>query len=57
MPLVISTEHEAALVASDLADCLRRFLTASADESVMRQAIRALAAWDELGLAPPGSRE
>jgi hypothetical protein len=41
----LNSDHE---IAEELAACLERFLTASADENVMRRAARALDDWSEL---------
>ena len=38
-----------AQLTADLAWCLRRFVTAMADETTMRRAAQVLAAWDALG--------
>ena len=40
---------EAQALAEELAWCLRRFVTAMADETTMRRAAQVLAAWDALG--------
>ena len=39
-------EDPPALLTAELAWCLRRFVTARADELAMRRAVQALAAWE-----------